>query len=72
MKNRLDNRGENVKRIQENINNTVRNLQRADETIEKSSDDTMKEKNERKDGALQGMRGKIRDEAIALEKGYRL
>lgn len=76
MKSKPDDRSDNVERIQENINNTVRNMRRADEMIEENSDDTMKEdlkeKNERREDALQGMRGEIRDEAIAREKGYKL
>lgn len=70
-----DDRRDNVERIQENINHTVQNMRRADEMIDETSDDTMrenlKEKNDRREEALKGMRNEIRDEATAREKGYK-
>jgi small acid-soluble spore protein (thioredoxin-like protein) len=70
-----DDRSDNVERIQGNINHTIDNMRRADEMIEETSDDKMrenlKEKNERREEALNGMRSEIRDEAIAREKGYK-
>jgi len=43
--------------------------------IEETPDDKMKNtligKNERREDALNGMRGEIRDEAAAREKGYK-
>lgn len=70
-----DDRSDNVERIQGNINHTIDNMRRADEMIEETSDDKMrenlKEKNERREDALNGMRSEIRDEAIAREKGYK-
>ena len=75
MKNKPDDRSDNVERIQGNINMTVRNMRRADEMIEETSDDKMRKnliaKNERREDALNGMRGEIRDEASAREKGYK-
>ncbi|MDF2984990.1 MAG: small, acid-soluble spore protein tlp [Eubacterium sp.] len=62
-----DDRSNNVDRIQFNINHTIRNMEAAEEMIEKSDDRQMKsdleEKNERRRDSLQGMREEIRDEA---------
>ncbi len=62
-----DDRSDNVDKIQFNINHTIRNMEAADELIEKTDDRKMKsdleEKNDRRRDALQGMREEIRDEA---------
>ena len=75
MKSKPDDRTDNVERIQENINMTVRNMRRADEMIEETSDEKMRqnliEKNEKREDALKGMRNEIRDEATARENGYK-
>lgn len=75
MKNKPDNRKDNVERIQRNINMTIENIRRADAMIDETSDNKMKEdlidKNERRETALKGMRSEIRDEAAAREKGYK-
>ncbi len=67
MKHNKDNRKDNVEHIQQNIDSTIRNIHRADEMIEKTSDEKMKEtlkdKNERREHALAGMRHEIKDEA---------
>lgn len=67
MKHNKDNRKDNVEHIQQNIDSTIRNIHRADEMIEKTSDKKMKEtlkgKNERREHALAGMRHEIKDEA---------
>lgn len=69
-----DDRSDNVERIQKNINRTIRNIELAEELIEKTDDEKMKEtlseKNRRREQALEGMRREIREEAIAREKGY--
>ncbi|MDF1493445.1 small acid-soluble spore protein Tlp [Caproiciproducens sp. CPB-2] len=74
MKSKPDDRRDNVERIQENINMTVENMRRADETIKATSDHKMRKnliaKNERREEALGGMREEIRDEAAARKKGY--
>jgi small acid-soluble spore protein (thioredoxin-like protein) len=62
-----DDRSNNVDRIQFNINHTIRNMEAAEEFIEKTDDRKMKrdleEKNDRRRDALDGMRKEIRDEA---------
>lgn len=74
MKPNPDNRADNVMRIQNNIDMTIDNIQRANEMIEKTPDEKMKQeliaKNERREKALNGMRREIRDEAnFAKTKG---
>ena len=62
-----DDRSDNVDKIQFNINHTIRNMEAADELIEKTDDRKMKrdleEKNDRRRASLNGMREEIRDEA---------
>ncbi|MEM1485699.1 small acid-soluble spore protein Tlp [Oscillospiraceae bacterium PP1C4] len=69
MKPKPDNRKDNVERIQRNINMTVENMERANEMITTTSDQKMKQvlkdKNQRRDQALEGMRHEIKDEANA-------
>ncbi|EEG77917.1 small acid-soluble spore protein Tlp [Dethiobacter alkaliphilus] len=72
MKHNPDDRSDNVERIQKNIDMTIENMHRADEMIEKTDDPnmkkTLKEKNDRREHALGGMRLEIEDEAKAREK----
>lgn len=67
MKNNPDDRSDNVERIQENINKTVRNMELADEMVAKTSNsktkDELSKKNSRRNRALDGMRNEIQDEA---------
>lgn len=75
MKNKPDDRRDNVDRIQHNISNTIENIELADEMIEKTDDEKMKrtliEKNERREDALGAMRSEIRDEALDKKNGYK-
>jgi len=68
-----DDRRDNVDRIEFNIGQTIKNMNLADEMIEKTDDEKMKrelrEKNERREDALVGMREEIRDEALDKRKG---
>jgi small acid-soluble spore protein (thioredoxin-like protein) len=70
-----DDRRDNVDKIQYNINKTIQNMELADEVIHKSDDEKLKrdlkEKNKRREDALEGMRDEIRDEARARKKGNR-
>lgn len=63
-----DDRSDNVKRIQDNIDNTLKNISLANEMIAKSNDpneiQNMKERNERREEALEKMRSEIREEAL--------
>ncbi len=68
-----DDRSNNADRIQFNINHTIRNMEAAEELLEKTDDRKMKneleEKNDRRRDALQGMREEIREEAQHKKKG---
>lgn len=67
MKPNPDDRSDNVDRIQRNIDMTIENIHRAEEMIATTPDQKMKqvlkEKNQRREQALEGMRHEIRDEA---------
>lgn len=66
MKPNPDNRADNADRIQHNIDMTIDNIHRANEMIEKTSDQKMKQvlnaKNERRMDALDSLRHEIKDE----------
>lgn len=74
MKHNPDDRSDNVERIQFNIDNTIRNIDLAEDIIAETDDPKTKkalqEKNERREEALARMRVEIRDEALDREKGY--
>lgn len=69
MKPNPDDRRDNVERIQNNIDNTVKNMEIADEIIASTEDPkkkkALKNKNKRRDDALEGMISEIKDEADA-------
>jgi len=75
MRNKPDDRRDNVDRIQYNIDKTIQNCELADEMIAETSDEKMKntleEKNDRRESALKNMKEEIKDEAIDKENGYR-
>jgi len=74
MKNKPDDRRDNVDRIQYNIDKTIQNCELADEMITQTSDENMKqtleEKNNRRESALKNMKQEIKEEAIDKENGY--
>ena len=67
-----DDRSDNVERIQHNIDNTIQNMELADELIDKTSDPKarkqLKSKNARREQALDGFRHEIQDEAKARKE----
>ncbi|GAA0070732.1 small acid-soluble spore protein Tlp [Clostridium sardiniense] len=75
MKNKPDDRRDNVDKIQCNISDTIRNIHRAEEMIEKTDDENTKrelsERNDRREQALKGLRKEIKDEAINAEINYK-
>ncbi|MGH4122128.1 MAG: small acid-soluble spore protein Tlp [Clostridium sp.] len=75
MKNKPDDRRDNVDRIQHNISNTIENFHLTQEAIEKTDDGkikkTLEEKNNRREDAINGMKSEMRDESIDKGKGYR-
>jgi len=70
-----DDRRDNVDKIEYNIGKTIQNIELANEMMDITEDDKMKqalkEKNHRRKEALKGMREEIRDEAIAKKNGYK-
>jgi len=75
MKHNKDDRTDNVDRIEYNIGKTIENHRLAEDMIETTSDEnmkqTLKEKNLRREQALNGMREEIKDEAIDKQNEYR-
>ncbi|MBZ9634772.1 small acid-soluble spore protein Tlp [Clostridium sp. FP1] len=75
MKNKPDDRRDNVDKIQHNISNTIENFNLTQEAIEKTDDGKMKktleEKNDRREDAINGMKSEMRDESIDKRNGYR-
>lgn len=75
MKHNPDDRRDNVERIQNNIDNTIKNMEIADEIIASTEDSkkkkALKSKNKRREDALEGMISEIKDEADARENKYR-
>jgi small acid-soluble spore protein (thioredoxin-like protein) len=61
-----DNRADNAERIQKSINDTIKNIEAAEEMIAETPDMKMKttlsDKNERRRQALDGKRQEMRDE----------
>lgn len=72
MKPNPDDRSDNVKKIQNNIDNTVRNIRLANQMIEVSDNPEIREeleaKNERREQAIDGLRHEIKDEAEARKR----
>ncbi|PKM96358.1 MAG: small acid-soluble spore protein Tlp [Firmicutes bacterium HGW-Firmicutes-1] len=75
MKHNKDDRSDNVERIQYNIDMTLENIHRAEDMIDETDDEktieTLKARNERREGALNGMREEIKDEAMDKKDGYK-
>lgn len=75
MKNKPDDRRDNVDKIQRNITNTIQNVHLAQEAIEETDDEKMREaltqKNDRRQEAINGMKTEMKDEGIAKKNGYK-
>ena len=75
MKSKPDDRTDNVDKIQNNIDSTIKNCRLADEMIAETDDEKMKntltEKNHRREEALTSMRREIRDEAKNKQNSYK-
>lgn len=67
-----DDRRDNVKKIQKHIDNTVKNMEMAEDmmrlTDNEQTYDELKAKNERRAKALDAMRSEIKDEAKHINK----
>ena len=69
MKNNPDDRGDNVERIQDNLDNTIRNMELADEMMAKTDNSKtrqdLEDKNQRRRESLDSMKKELRDESNA-------
>jgi small acid-soluble spore protein (thioredoxin-like protein) len=72
VKNKPDDRSDNVEKIQKHIDDTVQNIDAAEEMIALSDNPKtigdLKAKNRRREAALDAMRAEIRDEARDRER----
>lgn len=70
-----DDRSDNVEKIQQNINHTIKNMEMTEDRMLGESDrktrKDMREKNQRRRDALEGMRREIKDEADARDHGHK-
>lgn len=70
-----DDRSDNVEKLQEMVQNTIENIEKAEETMQFASSEErekIREKNRRREEAIAAMRAEIKDEAAARENGYQL
>ncbi|ATA59874.1 small acid-soluble spore protein Tlp [Geobacillus sp. FSL K6-0789] len=70
-----DDRSDNVEKLQEMVQNTIENIEKAEETMQFASSEErekIREKNRRREEAIAAMRAEIKDEAAAREHGYQL
>ena len=69
-----DNRRDNAERIQNHIDNTMHNIELANDMISSTSDEKLKtdlqDKNERRADAIDSFRDEFRDEYWDRENGY--
>ncbi|MCM3788626.1 small acid-soluble spore protein Tlp [Domibacillus indicus] len=66
-----DNRSDNVQKLQEMVQNTIGNIEAAEETMVFANGKeraAIKAKNERREESIEGMREEIKDEAAARRK----
>ncbi|NMM64978.1 small acid-soluble spore protein Tlp [Clostridium sp. P21] len=75
MKNKPDDRSDNVDKIQYNIDKTIQNYEIAEEVIGKTDNEKTKkdlsEKNKRREESLNNMRKEIKDEAMYKKNEYK-
>lgn len=75
MKNKSDDRRDNVDKIQNNITNTIENFHLTEEAIERADNEKvkneLKQKNDRREDAINGMKAEMKDEGIAKKNGYK-
>ncbi|NLW92688.1 MAG: small acid-soluble spore protein Tlp [Syntrophomonadaceae bacterium] len=72
MKHKPDDRRDNVERIQQHIDDTIQNIEAAEEMITATDNprtrSDLEKKNQRREKALDSMRQEIRDEALDRQK----
>ncbi|GIN84148.1 small, acid-soluble spore protein Tlp [Heyndrickxia sporothermodurans] len=68
-----DDRSDNVEKLQNMIDNTLENIEKAEETASLSSNEeraNIEAKNERRRESIEAMRKEVKDEAHAAENRY--
>ncbi len=69
-----DDRSDNVEKLQDMVQNTIENIEKAQETAEFSSGEErerIEAKNHRREESIEAFRAEISDEASARENGYK-
>ena len=70
-----DDRRDNVEKIQFSIDNTIKNYREAEQMMSMTDNEKtikeLKEKNERRKNAVEGLRAEIKDEADARDQGFK-
>ncbi|KAB7666436.1 small acid-soluble spore protein Tlp [Bacillus sp. B1-b2] len=68
-----DDRLDNVEKLQDMVQNTLENIEKAEETMEFASSEEkemIKEKNSRREDSIHSFREEIKDEATDRKNGY--
>ncbi len=68
-----DDRSDNVEKLQDMVQNTIENIDKAEETLVNASSDEkemLQQKNRRREAAIQSFKEEIQDEASDRENGY--
>jgi len=68
-----DDRLDNVEKLQDMVQNTIENIEEAQETIQFASGEeraAIEAKNKRREESIESFRNEIKDEANARENGY--
>lgn len=68
-----DDRSDNVEKLQDMVQNTIENIEKAEETLAFASGEEkarIEQKNQRREESIQAFREEIKDEAGARENGY--
>ncbi|WP_243291814.1 small acid-soluble spore protein Tlp [Bacillus sp. FJAT-47783] len=69
-----DDRSDNVEKLQSIVENTIENMEEAEETMQFSSPEErerIQAKNQRREESIHALREEIKDEAADRESGYR-
>ncbi|MCA1030192.1 small acid-soluble spore protein Tlp [Bacillus timonensis] len=69
-----DDRSDNVEKLQDMVQNTIENIDEAQDTMQFASQEErerIEAKNHRREESIQAMRNEIKDEANQRENGYR-
>ncbi|MCG8395057.1 small acid-soluble spore protein Tlp [Bacillus atrophaeus] len=68
-----DDRSDNVEKLQDMVQNTIENIEEAEESMKNASGEDkqrIKEKNAKRNESLEAFRSEIQDESQARENGY--